>query len=254
MAAAPLVSLPVALHGSMPGPSRAGTARADRLAADGRLLAKHYPALTHTVLEDGTATVAGPIAVPRPDGSAEHIQMLLVFDRAYPKRPPHAFDVAGRWAPTLRRHIEANRRFCLSLEGIDDPDLEASPAALLDYIADLRSFLDQQLIFDSLLKHNPNATFPGREWGHGTIAYAEYAARVLGRQRENVAQALWKVVQRTTTRLSDPCPCGSNRTIGECHREPFKQLRRALRIARQRDMPFDIWPYERLMKEQPDHD
>lgn len=237
----------------MSGLGPAGTPRRRRLEADARLLSEHYPDLAHEVGDDGVAVVRGPIIVPRPDGSEERIEVALLFGNQYPKRPPQAFDSAGRWKPALRRHIEPNGRFCLSLGEMDDPDLEASETALLDYLADLRTFLDQQIVFDSLLRYDPNATFPGREWGH-TDAYAEYAARVLGQEAETTAKGLWKAAASPGTRLADPCLCGSGVSIGVCHREAFKQLRRALRIARRRHEAIDKWSYEQLMTKKPDHD
>jgi hypothetical protein len=143
-----------------PSPGAAGTHRRQRLLRDRELLAAHEPQLRFEMGADGeTAEAIGPLSIELPDGSPEAIEVRIEFRSDYPRRPPRAYDTYGRWTPELDRHIEGGGRFCLFLTGANEPDLKPE-GALLDYIADVKAFLRQQLILDSQRRHNPHARFP----------------------------------------------------------------------------------------------
>lgn len=212
-----------------PSPGAAGPDRRARLLRDHALLAVHEPQLYFGIGGDGETAVAhGPLVIELPDGSSEMIEVRMEFGADYPGRPPRAYDARGRWTPELDRHIERNGRLCLFLPGANEPDLKPD-GALLHYVTDLKVFLRQQLILDSQRRHNPRARFPGPEWPHGFHgAYAIHAAESLAKANTTVPAHLWEAAKRGDVRRTMPCPCGSDKPTGDCHRATLKNLRRVL--------------------------
>lgn len=212
-----------------PSLDAAGTPRKQRLLCDRALLVSHEPKLRFQIgANEETAEAIGPLTIELPDGSTVAIEVRIEFRSGYPRRPPHAYDAHGRWTPELDRHIEAGGRFCLVLPGANEPDLKPE-GALLDYVADLKTFLRQQLILDSQRRHNPHARFPGPEWPHGVRgAYAVFVAESLATATSAVREQLWEAAKRADVQRTTPCPCGSGKTSEDCHRPTLKNLRRAL--------------------------
>jgi hypothetical protein len=225
-------------------------ARNQRLKQDRQLLGDHYPEINIEVDERrGTARALGPISIDRPDGSVERIQVRIEFNERYPGVPPRSYDAERRWGPDPDRHIEHDCHLCLFLAGVDSPDL-GDDQSLLDYMRELTGFLRQQIILDSLRRHDPTARFPGPEWAHGAEAYAVYAARMLGAEPAGVAEPLWRAVSKPIDRTG-PCPCGSGQPHERCHLAVSKRLRRALYEARNGGAPFDRLTFDELMVRAP---
>jgi hypothetical protein len=234
-------------------PDPAGTDRTRRLEQDRALLAKQYPELRFELDERrGAARASGPIVIDRPDGSQDAVQVRIEFGPGYPGSPPRSYDAARRWKPDSDRHIEPGGHFCLFLAGVDNPDL-GDEGSLLDYMAELTSFVHQQLILDAQRKHNPSARFPGPEWAHGSAAYAAFAALVLAEQPEAAREPLWQAAVGRRIDRSGPCPCGSGHPHDDCHLPVSKRLRRALYEARQRGDDFDHLTYVELATHTPSH-
>ncbi|MDQ3739676.1 MAG: SEC-C domain-containing protein [Actinomycetota bacterium] len=187
----------------------------------------HYPEL-HFQFGARTAEAVGPLTIDMPDGTLEAVTVRIEFSEGYPQRVPYAYDHESRWEPELDRHIENGGRFCLFLPGANEPDLRPE-GRILDYIADLKSFLRQQLILDSQRRHDSSARFPGPEWPHGPqVAYGTFVAELLAKEPPEIRSVLWHAARRAGPRRTDPCPCGSGSSTESCHWRTSKKLRRAI--------------------------
>jgi hypothetical protein len=218
----------------MRSPVAAGrTDRLRRLRADRELLADPYPGLRWNFKEgDGTAVATGPIAMQMPDGSTDPVETRLEFPPGYPSRAPNVFDHVARWPIDPDRHIVDRHRFCLYLDGVDEPDLRA-PVALEGFMVDVVLFLRQQLICDRI------GRFPGPTWPHyQRAAYATYITERLAELLPEQRFLVWEGIRTGLPARNESCLCGSARKAKRCHLDTWGELRRLARRAGLLDLTY----------------
>ena len=197
-----------------------------RIRHDTALICAAHTTLAADVDEDrGTAHITGTLLVELPDGTADPVAIRMVFGRAHPNQRPIVYDANGRWPVDPDRHIIQGGAFCLSLPGVDDPDLDTDEQVLA-FVEDIRTFLRQQIILDSQLRFDTSARFPGPEWPHGAAtAYKLFCLRLLADHPETTRRPLWDAARGATH--PPKCPCGSGQPKPHCCGPTLKQLTRA---------------------------
>lgn len=205
-----------------------GVAHSSRWRFDAAYLAKHEPGLA--LLVDGPggrATITGTLHASRLDGLVLPFELTFRYPGQDPYQLPDVYDDAGRFTREPDRHIEQTGRLCLWLP-VAAPTAEfqrtGGLAVLLEYT---RDFLTRQLTYETRQRHGLQPHWTGPEWPHGDDAYAVWAEETLAGLEGRQVARLAKAAAGPPLALSAPCPCGSKKQIGRCHRKPFETLRNA---------------------------
>lgn len=195
-------------------------------------LGQHEPTL-HQVLDEETATahIAGSIEVALGAGRHSPFSVLIRYASTpkglNPYLTPETYDPVERFPREADRHIEADGRFCMWLPHTDYRDFD-QPDGLARHLDRVRQFIRLQLTYEDRLKRDITPHWPGLQWGHGDEGYREWVRQ----HTEGLAQV--QVVRFALALDSpplprSPCPCGSRRKFGGCHRSWFESLRAAAR-------------------------
>lgn len=183
-----------------------------RLAHDEALVSDHYPGLRHRVDRYArSVSLAGTIALRTESGIPTKIETRVEFPYGYPDQEPRVYESGGRFLHEPDRHFFPNGRCCLWLRPESKWDPKDSDC-LLRVLDETVLFFERQLIHDLY----PDAPWPGGEWGHGPLGYAEYVHELLD-EDEKLLSALTPILTGDVRMgRNAPCPCGSGVKYKKC--------------------------------------
>lgn len=183
----------------------------ERFEHDRALLTSHHPDLVMGVV--GTRVEAnGHLAIEVGEsGMRLDYRLQMVFPTDYPKTAPTVFDAGNAFPHVIERHFMTNPDGACCFWLPMKPQWRAGdPDALLRFISEhVAPFFLRQYLFDEY-------GWLGPAYAHGWRAYLEYAEDE-GVSRQQIVELLpafagWD-------QPGSPCPCGSGRPFGCCHRE-----------------------------------
>ena len=161
---------------------------------------------------------------------AFEIEMRVPPD--YPNQLPSISETAERIPRTLDRHIISSTG-CACLFAPEERFLHVKSKSLLEFLdGPVRSFFYGQLFIE--LKQ----PWPFGERKHGYAGIAESYLDLFETDRLEIVIRWLELLGRNTVRKSEPCPCGSNIALGDCHANRFYYLRSVIPkdVARKRRM------------------
>jgi hypothetical protein len=199
-----------------------------RLAEHQKYLAHYEPGLQLTVDEvAGEARVRGRLMVSVGAGITRPFEIELVYHGVDPFATPDTYDPAGRFPPSLDRHVVGDGKFCLWLPQTapNDFDLEDGLRRHLDRV---REFLVLQLIYEDRKRRGIEPAWPGPIWDHGNAGHEQWLQEQLAGLNAGQLRAFSEYLQgRQRLTGKQRCPCGSGQRAGRCHWVWFNQLRKA---------------------------
>jgi len=209
-------------------PGRLTSSARRRLAEHQKYLEQHEPGLQLIVDEvAGEARVRGVIMVPVGAGITRPFVIELVYQGLDPLATPDTYDPAGRFPPSLDRHVVGDGKFCLWLPQTapNDFDLEDGLRRHLDRV---REFLVLQLMYEDRRRRGIEPFWPGPVWDHGTTGHERWLREQFAGLDADQLQAFSTYLQgRQRLTGKQRCPCGSGQRAGRCHWDWFNQLRKA---------------------------
>jgi len=212
-------------------PGRLTSSARRRLAEHQKYLAQYEPGLQLSVDEvAGEARARGHIMVPVGAGITRPFEIELVYRGLDPFATPDTYDPAGRFPPSLDRHVVGDGKFCLWLPQTapNDFDLEEGLRRHLDRV---REFLVLQLIYEDRKRRGIEPAWPGPVWDHGNAGHEQWLREELAGLDADQLRAFSMYLQghqRLTGKQR--CPCGSGQRAGRCHWTWFHQLRKAVTL------------------------
>ena len=181
-----------------------------------------YPALGLLVSDDGTYLVRGTVRFQVPYGGEEtcgEYDIELEIPRDYPDTPPTAWETGGMIPETFHRFSDTGH-LCLSAP------VEVNRA--FAHHRTLFGFVDQQVVphlfsYSYFAKHGK---MPFGELAHGANGLLDYYNAFFGQTDDLVSLAILELLARGECPELLDCPCGSLRSLGECHGPRMQELTR----------------------------
>lgn len=184
-----------------------------------------YPGLRLCPLTAGQVIVAGVLAFSAETPGKEHIEDEYEVEIAIPEQFP-------KWIPTVR---ETRGRIPPSFHKLDDGSLcLGSPTRLLLVLSEspsILAFVERCVVpylygYSYYLKHR---TMPFGELSHRQEGIHEDLAAIFGIERVEAVRGFLRLASMKKRQANKrPCPCGSNRRLGKCHRLRVNDVRSRL--------------------------
>lgn len=189
------------------------------------LLAAAEPGL-HLLIEPsrGRARITGTVSVPRGDGRTTSFEVAIKYPGIDPFVLPDTYDPAGRFPPSLDRHVEQDGRFCLWLRETAPVREFRLDSGLALYLCRIQEFLGLQLMYEARRKHGIQPYWPGEAWHHGVDGQLEWMRAQSASLSADQLQRLLRAVSNDG-KASRRCPCGSGKRLGNCHKTWIKTVR-----------------------------
>ena len=181
-----------------------------------------YPGLQLRPVTASRVIVAGVLAFSAEAPGKDRIEDEYEVEIAIPERFP-------KWVPTVR---ETRGRIPPNFHKLDDGSLcLGSPTRLLLMLSEspsILAFVERCVIpyfygYSHFLKHR---TMPFGELSHRQDGIHEDLAAIFGIERVEAVRGFLRLASMKKRQANkQPCPCGSNRRLGKCHRLRVNDLR-----------------------------
>jgi len=184
-----------------------------------------YPGLRLRPVTASQVKVAGVLVFSAEAPGKELIEDEYEIEIAIPERFP-------KWIPTVR---ETRGRIPPNFHKLDDGSLcLGSPTRLLLMLSEspsILAFVERCIVpylygYSYYMKHG---TMPFGELSHRQQGIHEDLAAIFGIEQVEAARGFVRLASMKKRRANRrPCPCGSNRRLGKCHRLRVNDLRSRL--------------------------
>jgi hypothetical protein len=181
-----------------------------------------YPGLRLCPVAASQVIVAGTLTFDAEALGKERIEDEYEIEIAIPERFP-------KWIPSVR---ETGGQIPPRFHKLDDgPLCLGSPTRLLLVISEspsILAFVEQCVVpylygYSYFVKHR---TMPFGELSHRQLGISEDLASIFGIERIEDVRGFVRVASMKKRQANkQPCPCGSNRRLGKCHRLRVNDLR-----------------------------
>lgn len=181
-----------------------------------------YPGLQLRPVKASQVIVAGVLAFSAEAPGKDRIDDEYEVEIAIPERFP-------KWVPTVR---ETRGRIPPNFHKLDDGSLcLGSPTRLLLMLSEspsILAFVERCVIpylygYSHFVKHR---TMPFGELSHRQEGIHEDLAAIFGIERVEAVRGFLRLASMKKRQANkQPCPCGSNRRLGKCHRLRVNDLR-----------------------------
>lgn len=192
------------------------------------LVSQHYPGLAFRAdAKSERMCLEGELILKADCGISTSIFIRIDFPDNYPEGEPTAYDAAGRFVPSLDRHILKDGQFCLWLPPCS-PWSKDNPCRLLRFLDEVTVFLERQLVYDAI----NGQLWPGPQFKHGVDGYDEFMLLILGGNEEHLRCLFPVIVGCVHAGRNELCPCGSKLKYKRCHADRVEEITR--RVGRNR--------------------
>jgi hypothetical protein len=180
-------------------------------------LEARYPTL-HAVETEGSIAVSGAFAVIHEGMELDWYQIKAVLPDEYPEWPPVAWEIGGRIPRVPDRHVSGDGSLCLAVP----EDLWLACEGNFELPKFIEGPVRTFLLRNSLVEQGQG--WPHGERAHGADGICQFYGEAIGiDQPAKVLQAL-HYLSKERVKGHWPCPCGSGKTMRNCHLEAILKL------------------------------
>ena len=180
-------------------------------------LAINYPSLNF-ITEDNTIFIRGKLQIAKI--AAFDIEIKLPDD--YPVFLPDVKELGGKIPIADDRHVNENGTCCLTVPAKMYQNLGKSYSII--------DFIDKFVVpfFANQVHYEIHGVWANGDYSHGRQGIFEFYAELL--QIKNVKRVtdLMKIALQTFPKLSQKCPCGSEKRLKKCHNVQISNLKKSI--------------------------
>jgi len=197
---------------------------------------KHFPKLTAIKKNGKTTKLVGDIDICGNDGEYfGTFKILIELPNAFPLAVPKVYEISHKIKRIEDRHMYQNGECCLDMEH-ELQFMAGKEIKLSDFIlTKVYPFLANQIYFESIGK------FAGEEYEHGFDGIRQFYKEKLHLGDPSIIlKILDSIMHKRIQGRNDPCCCGSNKKLKNCHLHQIEYLSSILMDQIQKDyIEFD---------------